>query len=153
MASEGAVAELPFRQVAEDLPTPCWISDAEGHITWVNKAWLAYTGKDPAALSREGLAGLHDPTVYSEVQRRWAAAKSAGRPDEMQFPLRGRDGVLRPFLTRVVPLRDASGRVTRWFGTNTDISSLAEAQKRAERSETERRAYEARLRRAADTVG
>lgn len=153
MTSEATDAELPFRQVAEDLPTPCWISDAEGRITWVNRAWLAYTGKDPGALSHEGLAALHDPTVYPEVQRRWAAAKSAGRPDEMQFPLRGRDGVLRPFHTRVVPLLDQSGQVTRWFGTNTDVSSLAEAQRQAERGEAQRREYEARLRLATEAAG
>jgi PAS domain S-box-containing protein len=153
MASEAMDAEWPFRQVAEDLPTPCWLSDAEGRITWVNKAWLAYTGKDPATLSREGLAGLHDPAVLPEVQRRWAAARSAGRPDEMEFPLRGRDGVLRPFHTRVVPLPDAEGNVTRWFGTNTDISGLAEAERRAAKSEAERREYEARLRLATETAG
>ena len=41
----------------------------------------------------------------------------------MVFPLRGADGVFRPFLTRVMPVRDAGrARIVRWFGTNTDIS-------------------------------
>jgi hypothetical protein len=40
----------------------------------------------------------------------------------MVFPLRGADGAFRPFLTRVQPLKNAQGRVLRWFGTNTDIS-------------------------------
>jgi PAS domain S-box-containing protein len=153
MGAEVIGAELPFREVAEDLPTPCWISDAEGRITWVNKAWLAYTGKDPDALAREGLASLHDPAVYPEVQRRWAATRTAERADEIDFPLRGRDGVLRPFHTRVVPLRDADGHVNRWFGTNTDISSLAEARRKVAESEVERRDYEARLKLATETAG
>lgn len=152
MSSDAADADLPFRQVAEDLPTPCWISDAQGRVTWVNKAWLVYTGKDPAALSSEGFAGLHDPAVFPQVQQRWAAARSAGAPDEMDFPLRRHDGVLRPFRTRVVPLRDADGRVTRWFGVNTDISGLAEAEGRAARSEAELREYAARLRIATETA-
>ncbi len=41
----------------------------------------------------------------------------------MVFPLRGADGVFRPFLTRVMPVKDAEGKVVRWFGTNTDISA------------------------------
>ena len=153
MGGEPTGVELPFRQVAENLPTPCWISDAEGSITWVNKAWLAYTGKNPEALARDGLAGLHDPAIYPEVQRRWAATRAAERADEMDFPLRGRDGVLRPFRTHVVPLRDADGRVNRWFGTNADISGLAEARRSAAESEVERREFESRLRLATETAG
>ena len=48
----------------------------------------------------------------------------------MEFPLRRADGVFREFLTRVMPLKDAEGRVTRWFGTNTDISERKEAEER-----------------------
>ena len=40
----------------------------------------------------------------------------------------GAEGVFRPFLTRVIPLKDPQGRVPQWFGTNTDVSE----QKRAE---------------------
>ena len=45
----------------------------------------------------------------------------------MTFPIRGADGVFRPFLTRVVALRDQHGKITRWFGTNTDISAEVSA--------------------------
>jgi signal transduction histidine kinase/ActR/RegA family two-component response regulator len=40
----------------------------------------------------------------------------------MVFPLRGADGQYRPFLTRMMPLKDGEGRVLNWFGTNTDIT-------------------------------
>ena len=40
------------------------------------------------------------------------------------FPLRGADGTFRPFLTRVVPIRDDGGTIVRWFGSNTDVSAL-----------------------------
>src|SRR5205807_2036861 len=38
------------------------------------------------------------------------------------FPLRGKNGTYQWFLSRALPLRDASGRVVRWLGTNTDVS-------------------------------
>ncbi len=44
----------------------------------------------------------------------------------MTFPLRGRDGTFRPFLTLVAPLKDSTGQVLQWFGTNTDVSVLQE---------------------------
>jgi PAS domain S-box-containing protein len=144
--------DLPFRQVTRDLPTPCWISDADGNIIWVNEAWLSYTGKSPEVLAAEGLRGLHHPDRYEEVARRWEETKSVGQPVELVFPLKGVDGRFRPFLTRVVPLRDTSGRITRWFGTNTDVSLLAEAEARARRSEAALRENEARLRLATDAA-
>ena len=51
----------------------------------------------------------------------------------MTFPLKGVDGAYRPFLTRVVPIRNEQGEVVRWFGTNVDISDLAEAEQELSR--------------------
>ncbi len=58
----------------------------------------------------------------------------------MVFPLRGADGTFRPFLTRIVPVHDPSGRLVQWFGTNVDISAerAAEAALRAHRDHLER---------------
>ena len=142
-------ADLPFRQLAQHLSTPCWISDAEGQIIWVNDAWLDYTGASVGKIAAEGLKSLHDPAVYGDVVRKWMEVKAAGEPYEMVFPLRGRDGTLRPFRTRVVPLRDPSGEVTRWFGTNTDISAQSEIEARLRtREEQWREVFE----RAGDAV-
>ncbi len=152
MVTDDEAADLPFRQVAQHLPVMCWISDALGNITWVNDAWLAYTGKDPKVLEAEGLEPLHDPAIFPEVRRQWAAARAEGRPVEMVFPLRGRDGTLRPFHTRVAPLRDGEGRITRWFGTNTDISVQAEAEARARLTEATLARSEEQLRLATEAA-
>jgi light-regulated signal transduction histidine kinase (bacteriophytochrome) len=63
---------------------------------------------------------------------RWKRSIATGQPFDMEFPLRGSDGVFRPFLTRVLPLKDSTGQVLRWFGTNTDISALMETGKALE---------------------
>ena len=134
-----AVTELPFRQVAEHLPTPCWIADAQGTILWVNRAWIAYTGKTVEDIQRSGLADLHDPAVLPEVRRRWALLRDAGEAGEMIFPLRGQDGRFRNFETCVAPIKDADGRVTRWFGTNTDVTAQTETQAALRASEEQLR--------------
>jgi PAS domain S-box-containing protein len=131
--------ELPFRAVAEQLSTPCWISDPTGQIVWVNEAWIAYTGADVAAIAAEGLKPLHDPEVYGDVVRRWVSVREAGAPAEMVFPLKGRDGVLRPFHTRVTPIRDRAGLNTHWFGINTDVSNLSETEARLRASDEQLR--------------
>src|SRR5262249_4206777 len=43
------------------------------------------------------------------------------------FPLRGRDGRFRWFLTRGNPIRDTSGAIIRWVGINTDIDDRRRA--------------------------
>src|SRR5581483_715859 len=56
------------------------------------------------------------------VVQRITYSWETGEPWEDTFPLRGRDGQYRWFLSRALPIRDETGRVVRWLGTNTDIT-------------------------------
>jgi signal transduction histidine kinase len=61
----------------------------------------------------------------------WSIAGGApccGENWEDTFPLRGRDGTFRWFLSRAAPIRDDSGRIVLWFGTNTDITEQRAAE-------------------------
>ena len=71
-----------------------------------------------------GWEKVHDPDVLPRVVERWQRSIETGEPFEMEFPLRGADGVFRWFLTRVSALRDEAGQVTRWIGTNANIDEL-----------------------------
>jgi PAS domain S-box-containing protein len=104
------------------------MADADGHIFWYNRRWYEYTGTTPEAVLGWGWQSVHDPEVLPKVVERWKASIATGKSFEMVFPLRGADAVFRPFLTRIVPVRDSSGAIARWFGTNTDIDE----QKRTE---------------------
>ena len=127
--SEGAPSEDPLRRVedfydvANNLPTLCWIADAEGSIFWYNRRWYEYTGTSPEIQKGWGWTAVHDARHLPDVLKQWRHSIVTGELFEMTFPLRGSDGVFRPFLTRVVPLRDAAGKIVRWLGTNVDISA------------------------------
>jgi hypothetical protein len=56
--------------------------------------------------------------------------RDTGEIWEDTFPLRRKDGAYRWFLSRAVPIRDAVGNVVRWFGTNTDVTELRDAEER-----------------------
>jgi two-component sensor histidine kinase len=62
------------------------------------------------------------PTSQPEANRAWTYSLRNGTPLEMELSLLGRDGRYRPFLTRAVPLRDATSSVCGWIGTHVDIS-------------------------------
>jgi len=116
--------------LADAIPTLCWIANGDGYIVWYNRRWHEYCGTTPADVEGWGWTAVHDPAVLPSVMERWTAAIATGEPFEMTFPLRGADGRFRPFLTRVQPVRDGTGRVARWFGVNTDVSAQAEAEDR-----------------------
>jgi PAS domain S-box-containing protein len=125
-----------FVALADNLPQLAWIAEADGSIFWYNRRWYEYTGTTPGQMEGWGWQSVHDPAVLPQVLERWKASIATGQPFDMVFPLKSADGVFRPFLTRVQPLRDKDGRITRWFGTNTDISdqqATAEALKEEKR--------------------
>jgi PAS domain-containing protein len=54
---------------------------------------------------------------------RWRSILAAGEPGEIEARLRRFDGEYRWFLFRTRPLFDASGRVVKWCGINTEFES------------------------------
>ena len=111
-----------FRTLADNIPQLTWMARPDGHIFWYNRRWYEYTGTTVESQEGWGWQTVHDPDELPKVLQAWKHSISTGRPFEMVFPLRGADGEFRPFLTRVVPVKDEHGQVTRWFGTNTDIT-------------------------------
>ena len=111
-----------FRTMANAIPQLAWITDPDGHISWYNEQWYSYTGTTPDQMEGWGWQSVHDPEVLLKVLEQWKASLATGQMFDMEYPLRGADGIFRPFLTRVLPLKDAAGNVLQWFGTNTDIT-------------------------------
>ncbi len=107
---------------ADNLPQLAWIATPDGQAHWFNQQWYRYTGTTPDEMLGQGWQSVVDPAVLPSVVERWQAALETGEPSESVIPIRGADGLFRPFLTRVQPGKDAQGRITRWFGTNTEIS-------------------------------
>ena len=123
-------SELRFRTMANAIPQLAWIAEPDGCITWYNQRWYDYTGTTFEQMKGWGWQSIHDPGKLPNVLKLWKASLETHEPFEMTFPLRGADGIFRPFLTRIVPIKDADGRLLQWFGTNTDVSKL----KRVEQS-------------------
>ena len=128
-ASEEALRTLEdFYEVTNNLPTLCWIADADGSIFWYNRRWYEYTGASPESQQGWGWTSVHDARQLPEVLQRWKYCIATGESFEMTFPLKGNDGIFHPFLTRAVPLRNAGGTIVRWLGTNVDISAQVDAE-------------------------
>ncbi len=133
------LSEGSFRALGENLPNLCWMAHADGSIYWYNKTWCDYAGRSLDHMIEHGWETMQDPRVLPAVEMMWKRCVATGTPFEMTFPLRGADGRYRPFLTRIVPVRDENGAITRWFGNNVDVSEIRAAEERLLTSEAELR--------------
>lgn len=114
-------SEAQFHALAESIPQLAWIMDGEGYIYWYNRRWFDYTGTRLEDIQGWGWRSVHDPAEVVRVEAHLRHCLETGTFWEDTFPLRGADGTYRWFLSRAEPIRDVSGRIVRWFGTNTDI--------------------------------
>ncbi len=115
-----------FRTLADNIPQLTWMADTEGRIYWYNKRWYDYTGTTQSDMESDGWKKVHDPDRIVEISARFMDAIERGVPWQDTFPLRGKDGDYRWFLSMAQPIRDAHGTILRWFGTNTDVTEQRE---------------------------
>ncbi len=101
------------------MPQLVWMGEADGRIFWFNRHLSDFSAIPVAEIPGRDWPSVLAPDVGHE---HWANALETGTAFEMEQHLHGRDGPDRPFLTRAVPLRDATGAVYRWIGTHIDIS-------------------------------
>ena len=113
--------ENEFKALAEAVPQIVWTADASGSIEWYNHGWYDYTGQTRDEATGWGWQGVLHPEDFPKIMKQWTEGLEIGEKLEMEFRLRGRDGRFRWFLTLVNPYKDESGKIVRWFGTNTDI--------------------------------
>ncbi len=126
-------SERRFLALAEAIPVICWTADASGWIDWYNHRWHEYTGQTLEEAAGWGWQSAHHPDDFLEVMRKWPHSIATGEPFEMDFRIRRRDGVFRWFLTRAEPLRDETGKVVRWYGSQVDIDAQKQSLERMKR--------------------
>lgn len=119
-------SEERFRMLADNISQFAWIARPDGHIVWYNKRWYEYTGTTPEDVGGWGWRAVHHPDHVDRVERHFREAIATGTEWEDTFPLRSGDGEYRWFLSRAKPIRDESGEIVWWFGTNTDITEQRE---------------------------
>lgn len=128
-------SEERFRTLADNISQFAWMADNNGQIFWYNQRWFDYTGISLEDMQRRGSQQVLHPEHFERVYQKFYHCIQTGEIWEDTFPLRGRDGQYRWFLSRAIPLRDEQGKVRRWFGTDTDITERQQTQEALRESE------------------
>ena len=123
-----SASEEQFRTLADNMSQLAWMANPDGKIYWYNKRWYDYTGTTLEAMLALSWRAVNHPDHHDRVSASMRRAVAIGSIWEETFPLRGKDGQYRWFLSRALPIRDDFGQVTHWFGTNTDITAQVTAE-------------------------
>ncbi|HWN97358.1 MAG TPA: ATP-binding protein [Methylomirabilota bacterium] len=138
-------SEERFRSMADNIAALAWMANPDGWIFFYNRRWFDYTGTTLEEMQGWGWEKVHHPGELERMLPRWKHSLATGEAWEDTFPLRGRDGQYRWFLSRAFPLRNTQGEITRWFGTNTDVTELRDTQEALEDAQMKLRQHAAEL--------
>lgn len=121
-------SDAEFRMLADSMAQLAWMADANGVAYWFNKRFYDYTGITPDDVDSPKRQTLNHPDHAERVSANFRRAIETGQPWEDTFPLRGKDGEYRWFLSRALPIHGDEGGIVRWLGTNTDITERLQAE-------------------------
>lgn len=143
-------SETRFSVLVNFAPQMVWMCHPDGMNFYFNQRWVDYTGLTLEESYGRGWNTPFHPDDRQAAWKAWNHAIATGETYQVESRLRATDGTYRWFLIRGMPLLDQQGKITRWFGTSTDIHDLkcAEDQLRRLNEELELRV----LGRTADLV-
>jgi PAS domain S-box-containing protein len=127
-------SERELRQQSETFPQMLWSATAEGNIDYCNERLLAYSGLTTAEVTDDRWVNLLHPDDRAPTAEIWLRCVASGDPYSVEVrQFRLADKSYRWTLTLALPLRDAGGRIVKWYGSCVDIHDrkLAEEKLRA----------------------
>jgi PAS domain S-box-containing protein len=107
--------------IVRTAPDIIFSRQADGARNYMSGRFYEFTGAPPGSAIGFGWMDYIHPEDQERSMTTWMGCVESGENYESDYRLRGKDGQYRWFRARAVPLRDAEGKVLRWYGTCSDI--------------------------------
>ena len=120
-------SESRFHTLADVMPQMVWSTLPDGYHDYYNARWYEFTGVPAGSTDGKGWSGVFHPDDQERAWAAWRHSLATGEPYQIEYRLRHHDGAYRWVLGRALPIRNKEGRITRWFGTCTDVHEQKEA--------------------------
>jgi len=128
-------SERNLSSIINTIPMLAWSARPDGFCDFLNQRWLDFTGLFTAKARGSGWGAAIHPDDAKGLLDSWQIALVTGQLADVEARMRRFDGEYRWFLLRAGPLRDESGKIVKWYGTNTDIDDRKRAEDELQRSE------------------
>lgn len=128
-----------LRQTIDTIPALAWSTLRDGFTDFLSQRWHEYTGLSAQEARGWGWQAAIHPEDLHRLADMWRKKLTSGEPGEFEARMRRHDGEYRWFLFRTAPVRDQSGNIVKWYGTNTDIDDLKRAHLKLRQDEEELR--------------
>jgi len=115
-------SESKLRQVIDAIPAMAWSAHPDGSGEFFNQHYLDYVGLPAEYVTDWGWIAAVHPEDLESLTLTWQQIRESETEGEGEVRLRRHDGEYRWFLFRASPVRDESGRLIKWYGTNIDIT-------------------------------
>ena len=121
-------SENRLRTIIDTIPALAWSARPDGSAEFFNRRWLDYAGLSAEEASNWGWTVALQHEDRGRLLEYWRRILASGEAGEIEARLRRFDGEYHWFLFRASPLRNDSGRIVKWYGTNTDIDDRKRAE-------------------------
>ncbi len=137
--AEGALreSEAKFRAAIDGIAGLVAIMAPTGELESVNRPIIEYFGRSVEELKNWGTGDAVHPEDLPRVLKSFKTSLEAGIPFHQEQRLRRFDGEYRWFENRGAPIRDESGRITRWYCLLTDIEDRTQALTRLQQMQSD----------------
>jgi formate hydrogenlyase transcriptional activator len=132
-------SEAKLRTIIDTIPVIAWCALPDGSGEFWNQRWHDYTGLSYEAARGWGWRAVIHPDDLDQLENTWRADLDSGQAGYVEGRLRRFDGEYRWFLFQYEPLRDVTGTIVNWYGTNTDIQNLKQTEEKLRDDERELR--------------
>ena len=126
--AELAESEYKFRAISDSIDQMVWSTLPDGFHDFYNRRWYEFTGVPEGSTDGDAWNGVFHPDDQEQAWDVWRHCLATGGPYHIEYRLRHHTGQYRWVLGRAQPVRDKLGRITRWYGTCTDIHDLKTTQ-------------------------
>ena len=110
-----------FRFLADSMSQKMFTATANGDVDYFNPIWTEFTGLTFQQIKDWGWTQFIHPDDLEENIRLWRQSLETGIPFQCEHRFRNLAGEYRWHLSRAKPMRNSSGEIYKWIGSNTDI--------------------------------
>lgn len=110
-----------FQELADSVDQFIWTAKGDGQIDYYNRRWYEVTGLSENFKGAAAREKVVHPEDLERINTLWNSTVQKGEPYYSELRIRNKSGEYKWYLSKAVPVKDESGKVTKWYGSVTEI--------------------------------